>query len=73
VTDVDDPFMEQILDSVKRQRKPDVEQYRQADDLWARLETAEGAAFGYLRTLDSALPRLKLSSSDRTRRRDADQ
>src|SRR6056297_3130124 len=66
VADVDAPFMEQILDVAKRQREPDVQHHRQADDLWARLEIAEGAAFGHLRTLASALTRLKPSSSDRT-------
>lgn len=64
MADVDAPFMEQVLDISERQRKPNVQHHRQADDLWARLEVAEGAAFRHVGTLSSALPWLKLSSSD---------
>ncbi len=42
---VDAALVQQILDVPKGEREPDVEHHRQADDLRARLEVAEWAAF----------------------------
>ena len=65
MTDVDAALVQQILDIAERQREPDVHHYRQADDLRARLEIAEGGAFGHTETLPGPLPGLKPGCSDR--------
>ena len=65
MADVDAPFMKQFLDVPQRQRKPDIQHYRQADDLGAGFEVLERGAFDHHRKLDGALPLLKQSSSDR--------
>ena len=41
VRDIDAPFVEQVLDVPKRERKPDVHHHRQADDLGRSLEIFE--------------------------------
>ena len=64
MADIDAPLMQKIFDVAKRKRETHVEHHRQADDLWARLEVAEVAAFRHAGTLASDLPLLKLSSSD---------
>ena len=66
VADIDTPLVQQILDVSQREREPNVEHHREADDLGAGLEVAEWGAFGHARTLSAALPRLKRSSSDKT-------
>jgi hypothetical protein len=60
----DATLVKQILDVSQRQRKPDVQHHRQADDLRAGLEGLEGIAFRHPETLSSPLPRSKPSSSD---------
>src|SRR6056297_9733 len=67
MADVDAALMEQILDVPERQREPYVKHHGQADNLRARLEVAERAAFLHGKRLPAALPRLKPSSSDRAR------
>jgi len=44
VADIDTTFMEQVLHVPQRQRKPDVQHHRQADDLGAGFETTKWAA-----------------------------
>jgi len=68
MADLDTALMQQILDVPKREREPDVHHHRQADDLAARLEVLEWVRLGHAETLASALPRLKLSLSDKTAR-----
>src|SRR5690606_22448870 len=63
------PLMQQVLHLPLRQREPDIEQLRKPDDLGARLEGAEGRAFGHAGRLRAALPRRKPVSSDSTLRR----
>lgn len=48
VADVDAAFVQQILDVAQRRRESDVHHHRQTDDLGARLEILERAAFGHL-------------------------
>lgn len=55
-----------ILDIAQREREPDIQHHRQADDLGAGLEPLERAGLGHGRTLVGPLPRLKPSSSDKT-------
>jgi hypothetical protein len=64
VTDFDTAFVEQILYVAEREREPNVEHHRQANDLWAGFEALEGRAFRHDWTLVTTLPRLKLSLSD---------
>ena len=45
MADLDASLMQQILDIAKRKRKPDTEHYRQAEDLWAGVEVADGPRF----------------------------
>lgn len=42
VTDIDAALVHHILDVAERRREPDVQHHREADDLRARLEIAEG-------------------------------
>jgi hypothetical protein len=65
VADVDAPLMKQVLDVTKRQREPDVHHDSQADNFGAATEALERVGFGHSRKLTSALPRLKLSLSDK--------
>ena len=51
----------------QRQREPNVEHHRQADDLWARLEVAERGALGHQTRLDGHPGPLKKSSSNNIR------
>ena len=72
VADLDAALVQKILDIPERQRKPNIQHHRQADNLGAGLEVLEWGAFGHARTLSGTLPRHKQSSSDRTcRDRDA--
>ena len=41
---IDPTLMQQVFDIPERERKPNVEHYRQADDLRARLEVLERVA-----------------------------
>ena len=68
MADLDTALMQQLLDVAKRQRETNVEHHCQADDLWARLEVAEGGAFGHPAKLAKRHDRLKRSSSDTTER-----
>ena len=51
VANIDAALMEQVLDVPKRKREPDIEHHREADDLGAGLEVAEGGSFAHLATL----------------------
>lgn len=64
MADFDASLKQQVLDIAKRKRKPDIEHYRQADDLWAGLEVANWAAFYHLEKLAGHPARLKLVCSD---------
>jgi hypothetical protein len=64
MTDIDTSLVEQVLDIPQRQRKPNVEHYRQSDDLGRRLEVAKRAAFGHAETLGWPPARLKPVFSD---------
>jgi len=66
MADFDPAFMQQIFDISKRQWEPDVEHHRQADDLGARLEVAEGGKFCHPGKLAGRPCRLKQSSFDNT-------
>ena len=66
VANIDAAFMQQIFHIAERQREPDVQHHRQADDLWARFEIAKRRRLGHERTLPTTLPRLKSSYSDKT-------
>lgn len=46
-------LVQQILDVAKRQREPNVQHHRQADDLFARIEVFERASFLHPATLPS--------------------
>ncbi len=69
VADIDAPFVQQILYVPERQREPDVQHHRQADDLWARFEVLEWGSSGHAVTLSTALPCLKPGFSDKSTRR----
>ena len=45
--DFDPPFVQEVLYVAKRQREPDVEHHRQADDLRRGFEVTEGALSGH--------------------------
>jgi hypothetical protein len=45
--DLDAKLVQQVLDVPQRERKPDLQHHRQAEVLGARLEVAEGGAFGH--------------------------
>jgi hypothetical protein len=47
VADLDTSLVKQIFDIAQRQREPNLEHHRQADDLWARFEGAERGALGH--------------------------
>jgi hypothetical protein len=47
VADLDTSLVKQIFDIAQRQREPNLEHHRQADDLWARFEVAERGALGH--------------------------
>ena len=64
MADVDAAFMQQVLDIPKREQKPYIHHNGQANDLRARLELAEGAAFGHPERLSSRPARLNKFSSD---------
>ncbi len=59
VADLDTTLVEEVLDVSKRQREPDVEHHRQADDLRARLELVKRGAFGHPARLATRPARLK--------------
>ena len=69
VADIDAALMEQVLDVPKRKRKPDIEHHREADDLGAGLEVAEGGSFAHLATLRNRRALLKTVSSDKAHRK----
>ena len=66
MTDLDPAFVEQVFDVAQRNREPDLEHHRQADDLWARLEVAEQGTVAHVGRPASRPDRLKPVSSDRT-------
>jgi hypothetical protein len=48
MADIDAPFMEQIFNIAKGQRKPDIKHYRQADNLTTCFEIAKWVRFCHL-------------------------
>jgi hypothetical protein len=64
VSDLDTSLVKQIFDIAQRQREPNLEHHRQADDLWARFEVAEGGTHGHPAKLEDGPAGLKQSSSD---------
>jgi len=66
MADIDAAFVQQILNIPKREREPDVQHHRKANDLRARLEVAKWGAFGHPATLRNHPAWLKLVSSDKT-------
>ena len=56
---VDATLVQHVLHIAKRQREPDVEHYRKANDFGAGLEIAKGAAFCHPTTLGGHHPCLK--------------
>ena len=66
MANIDAAFVEQIFHIAKRQRKPDIEHHRQADNLAARFEIAKWVMFGHPTTLRNHSTHLKLVCSDST-------
>lgn len=66
MTDIDAPFMEQILYIPERQRKSDVQHHRQADDFGATMKVLEWVRFGHADTLRGRPARLNQNLSDKT-------
>jgi hypothetical protein len=66
MADVDAAFVQKVRHVPKRKRKPHIHHNGQADDLWARLEVAEGAVFYHPVTLIPRPARLNRFCSDRT-------
>ena len=66
MADVDAPLVQQILDVPERQREPDIQHHRQADDLGAGFEVLEWRAFGHGQRLRKPPACLNPSSSDMT-------
>ena len=64
LTNFDPAFVHQIFDISKREQEPDVRHPCQANDLRARLETAEGAVSGHVAKPDTGPSRFDLTSSD---------
>ena len=64
MADVCIALMNQVFDGPERKRKPDVEHHRQADDIEAGLEIAEGPAFGHRQRLRMPPARLNQIISD---------
>jgi hypothetical protein len=58
--------MKQVFDVAQRLRTTNVKHHRQADDLWAGLEEAEGGALGHAFRLAGHYNRLKKTYSDKT-------
>jgi hypothetical protein len=56
---IDAAFVEKVLRVPERQWEPDIEHHRQADDLRAYLEVANGAQLGHLQTLGTPPTPLK--------------
>lgn len=65
MADLDTTLMQQVLDVPQRPRQTNVEHHRQADDLGACLEVAEGVGTRHARTRGGRPAPLKRSSSDR--------
>ncbi|MDA1154854.1 MAG: hypothetical protein O2873_08895 [Proteobacteria bacterium] len=55
MADLDAALVQKILDIPERQRKPDIQHHRQADDFGAGLEVLEWGASGHAMTLSRAL------------------
>ncbi len=56
MADLDPAFLQLVLDVPERQREPDIQHHRQADDLRACFEVTEGAGYGHVARLVVALP-----------------
>lgn len=65
VANLDTALMEQIFNIPERQREPDVEHDRHADDLGRGFEIAKRGTFGHARTLPTNCLHLKSGSPDR--------
>jgi hypothetical protein len=64
MADLNPAFVKQILNVAQRQQEPDIQHYRQADDLRARLEVPESGVFVQPEKLTNRHDRLKLNCSD---------
>jgi len=67
MADIEPTFPWEVDSIPQRQREPDVQHHRQADDLVRRFEALECEACRHPKTLSSALACLKQSSPDRAR------
>ena len=59
MADVDAALVEKVFDIAQREREPDVQHHRQADDLGRRLEIAERRTFYHGRTIPGTQTLLK--------------
>jgi hypothetical protein len=66
MADFDAAFVQQILNIAERQREPNVQHHRQADDFRAALKALERVRFGHVQTLRGRPARLNLNLSDKT-------
>jgi hypothetical protein len=64
MADFNPAFVQQILNVAQRQREPDIQHYRQADDLKASLQVTESGLFGHPGRIAKRNDRLKLNCSD---------
>ncbi len=58
MADFDAAFVQQILNIAERQREPNVQHHRQADDFRAALKALERVRFGHITTLRGSHTRL---------------
>ena len=66
MADFDAAFVQQILNIAERQREPNVQHHRQANDFRAALKALERVRFGHVQTLRDRPARLNRSLSDKT-------
>lgn len=66
MANIDAAFMQQVFDIAERQREPNVQHHRQADDFWAALKALERIRFGHVETLRGRPAPLNWNLSDYT-------
>ncbi len=66
MADFDAAFVQQILNIAERQREPNVQHHRQANDFRAALKALERVRFGHVQTLRGRPARLNRNLSDKT-------
>ena len=62
---VDGALVKEVFVGPERQRKPDLNHFRKADDLWTGLGAANGTVHGHPWTLGKPLARLKSVISEK--------